>query len=640
MPTSAQITNDPHPNESNGDGTPAHYEPSGEAINSDSSFQQASQALLTDHNSNHHSNSFYPSCSVLTSVIHSSFCQDSSYLLKRAMPLAGSLAFCWQIFLVGVLGSWLNDSHESEFNAAINWIQTFMATCLALALSPLSGINYPTSMHLARINELAFDDDPQSSHATINEIGFRLQLDPSVNVWGFETIREPINNMRAIFHAGFALSPLLMILGGSPLYYADIILKHGLAQSDQTADLAQSFLRPYSLALVGLTLRTVFEQFLFANQHYKQTMLISLLGLAIGTGLSACLSYGFGMGLEGLAIGYTIEAWLTAAMMGIYVTQSDHFEPFNLFSQFDARRMLTDGLSQLSRYGFTQTATDIFELGATFGYSALTSTIGADAQAGWQAVMQLPFSTFPLIAAMGIVGAQTVESLQAQGRSGAEIQSRHWHNTLTLAGVTTALSVGAIGVIGYYPNQTLGHYDTTVKDQLPELISIIAAGHLLDALRYQQLQACKGIGDNLGASTASIFGLIAGIGMAAIITQNDKDLGAKGTAVAYTLGMFFSWISLAYLWQNDVTEYHNDTIRNQHYIEQTRSRASNIGRTSSADNPLDLEVGNNAVTVTLTHPENEALTHQSQLVTSDFWAQDRANDPDRPTALDAVATIN
>lgn len=567
--------------------------------------QQSNQRLL--QHTEDHTPSTHRSCHIITQAIQSSFCQDSRYLLKRAVPLAGSLAFCWQIFLVGVLGSWLNDSHDSEFNAAINWIQTFMATCLALALSPLTGINYPTSMHLAQINEIAFSDDHQDSNTAINEIGFRLHSDQRVDLSCLEAIRDPVNNLRSIFHAGLALSPLLMVLGGLPLYYAEFILQDGFAQSPQTANLAQSFLRPYSLALVGLTLRTAFEQFLFANQYYKQTISMSLLGLAIGTGVAAFLGYGpWDMGLEGVAIGYAIEAWLTAAMMGIYVTQSDDLEPFHLFKQFDVRQTLTYGLGQLSRYGLTQTATDIFELGATFGYSALTSTVSADAEAGWQAVMQLPFLTFPLIAGIGIVGGQTMEHLRGKTPS-SDIKRIHWHNTLVLTGLTTALSAGAIGLIGYYPEKTLGHYDDAVKAQLPELISIIAAGHLFDALRYQQLQACKGMGDNVSASGASIFGLLIGVGMASIISQNDKTLGAEGTAIAYTLGMFLSWVSLAYLWYSAILDYPDESV-----IHQRRARLDdgNCGETrrpsfTSATDP------------------DEQSPHQYQLIASDLWQQDQ-----------------
>lgn len=531
----------------------------------DSNLEQGLLYRTTNNTENLSSNAVIhraqPRCS-LQRVWGSTFCQNSRSLFKRALPLACSFSFTWQIFLVGVLGTWLDD--DPQHTAAISWSQTFMAVCLALVLTPLMGINYEANYQLGRLKKALPDTNMKSlSTRDLHKNQYLAQIinqDPDYQNC-YPHLSGYFSKIRSLFHAGLGLSPMLMTIGGLCLYFSKTILHNGFNQDAHVSQLAQNYLRPYSLALVGLALRTCFEQLLYAYEYYRQVMYVNLTGLALGTGLSSYLIKGSpDMGLQGIALGYAAESIATAIFLGTYLLRHADFEPYNFLGVVNWYESCHYALPKIFKYGMSMLFSDIFELGMTFGLVASASSISHEAQASWQAVMQLPFFAFPFILAWSITHAQTIENLRSQNAHPSQLKNWLRDSTLILAGLSLATAGMAIMSIGYYPN-ILGQYSESVTSELPTLTMIIAGGFVMDALRCQMLQTCKGMDANTAATVTSSIGLLIG-GSFAGACSDGQTLGVDGVGLGYAGGMLISAFSLVRLWRRLIEEYSHQYANN------------------------------------------------------------------------------
>lgn len=461
--------------------------------------------------------------------------RDSNRLLRRSLPFALSLTFSWQVFIIGLLAAQLND--DPAYTSAINWIQTLMTVCLALALTPLHGINYGVSYQLGKLKAMI---DPHNE-LTISQLHQHAHLNNPTHTSNSQLFETTLYEISSFVQAGLMLSPFLAALGGMPLYYSANIITDILGQDESVANTVQSFLRPYSLAVPGLTLRMCFEQMLYASQYYTKTMQVSLLGLTMGSILASTLSLtSLDYGLPGIAYGFAADSWLTAGLFGYYLLNSHDFQTYPFGSSwFNLNKLST--FYEIARYGLTQVVSDIFELGMTFALAATAACSGYEDQAAWQAAMQMAFFAFPLFLATSITSAQEIEILRAKRHNAQLIKEWLYHSNATIAGYMTILGFLAAVVVDTQPNW-LGIHNRAVQNELSSLAYVVAGGLLLDALRAHQLHTSKGMGRNALPTLLNSFALAVGTGIAYLtVCFNDPyTQGVQSVGRQYLLAMMLS----------------------------------------------------------------------------------------------------
>ena len=132
----------------------------------------------------------------------------------------------------------------------------------------------------------------------------------------------------------------LLYSGGASLVvmgfmiYSGPILTYVFHQDKIVATLAQDFLKINALMIPAILFELSCEQLLYSNGYTKLAMLIGLGSLSIGMSIATTLGFGwFGfprLGVQGILIGYGVEAYITAFIYGLYTLYHRDFQNLQL----------------------------------------------------------------------------------------------------------------------------------------------------------------------------------------------------------------------------------------------------------------------------------------------------------------------
>lgn len=230
----------------------------------------------------------------------SSFMQVFKKITNLSIPMALSYTFSFEVFISTVLLGHLSQNEADTASTAL--IASTMNTLVILGFSPLFAMSITASNKLGKLREklaqLSVSNDQQ------------VEIDK---------LRRGV---KSVYLNGLiisaASSPIIFAL----MFFSKAIFVNTLHQDSAVATVAQDFLRTYAIAVPALMLRMSAEQIMFSFQKAHPAMVIGLVNLAVGTGLAAWLSIGglgvSAMGAKGIAIGFAVEAYLTAIAYALY----------------------------------------------------------------------------------------------------------------------------------------------------------------------------------------------------------------------------------------------------------------------------------------------------------------------------------
>ncbi len=358
-------------------------------------------------------------------------------------------------------------------------------------------------------------------------------------------IKEQQQKIRNIYQAGFVWAVIVATIPMSILLSAGSIFKNIFSQSEEVSLLAEQYTVLYAFAMHPLLLRMAAEQIIFAFKRADFAMVAGLISFLGGGLLSLWLTFwGPNLGLQGVAIGFTIEAYVTCALFSLFLARYKDFEDisfFNVFGMIRNKKAIWRQAKELSKMGFPM----MLQLGSGFASDAFLSVvagwIGNNEQAAQNFVAQLSFFTIILIIASNNTTGHRVS--EALGRKDAVNASRLARFGLLM----TAILIAAICVfVSIFP-QTL---EKVVTDSANEdivtisraAIPISAVSVFFNGILYGLVQILRATDDKVTPTLISTFFSGAGMFFAFLAYRNFKSIAMIN--VAAMVANFFAVLVL------------------------------------------------------------------------------------------------
>jgi multidrug resistance protein, MATE family len=445
--------------------------------------------------------------------------------------IAISYTFSFEVFLTTIMLTYLSSDDDQEL-AATTLIATMMNSLIVLGASPLFGLSVMASQEIGKLELLEKEDNENK-----------------------QLIKSKRQYIAAINRKGIYISAAITPGIIASLFYSEFILVNVFFQDEKTSQLAQEFLRPYSLAVPAIMSRICSEQmmFSFGSKHAKSAMLLGLVSLAIGTGIGVILGFGelgsHKYKARGIAAGYVLEALMTALFFGVYLARHKDFKKFNFFhlnekiEQSNLQFKTLGGICAPISLSVASELTMALSLGTMAGW------VGTREQAALSSAMQCVFFSFIPIAAFGQVcmqevsrkiGAEKYEEASKIGKYGMLITLGY--NSILPFICAVEPRILTIGVTV--------HRENTLQ-LLKLLMPIISTGITADIVRYNILQQLRALGDSKVSSGISVACLTSGIAISAGLGLK-TDLGLYGVATGYTTGILVATAILLARWNNKI----------------------------------------------------------------------------------------
>lgn len=449
------------------------------------------------------------------------FWQNFCNLSGSAWPMAMSFTFSLEVLVMAIFASRV--STNTEHTAAITMFQSMTHFNATLAFSPLLALSFIAS----------------------GDVGAIRKLDNSNSV----ELARLRANIAGVYKSGLVLSAVISPIAMTPMFFSKDVLIW-LGQDERVAEIAQEFLRWYSLAIPAISLRICAEQMMFSFKDIKPAMYIAIPTFVLGTFLSGWLGLGWlgnnPWGLSGIAVGYVIESALTALFFSLYIACHSNFlgVPFLNFANVD-RGAVRGWVRELRTTGSTISLSMLSELAMAFVLGLLAGLEGVEQQASLVFAMQVVFFVAVLSLAFGAATSQELRRLIGGKRFS---DASHFARSSPISSLINVLPfcLGVSLVPGLLMN-LLGRYNEDIGNKLEVLVPIIAAGTLFDTVRYNLIQAMRATHDWFWPAAISTVGLCSGLGLAALLglaTNTD----VYGLGIGYTVGILLAVISLSARW--------------------------------------------------------------------------------------------
>ena len=458
---------------------------------------------------------------------------------KLALPMAASYTFSIEMSLLVFFLSRLNS--DETHGAAITPITNMINALVIIGISPLFAMSMVAGKKIGALKKSITENDTD------------------------ENIQLQKNNIASVNHHGLVIATVMMPVVALPLVFSEPILTGIFRQSQDVATIAQSFLRPYAIAVPAAMVRLCSEQMIFSFGRTKPAMVMGLLNASIGMSLAAILGFGK-MGApvlkeQGILIGYIVEAYLTAFAFSLYIAMHSEFKdypffrPKNLIAHFShIRDILTIGRHIL--LGNT------VEMSSILGTGAIAGLCGVSAQAAFSTTMQFTLLTFLLKSAFGQSSCQEMSRLIGEKAYQNAAQFGRYSIPTTLAYVTPIPILFSIQP--RWLLQLLGQEEDEQYSILRILIPLMALAVLFDAVRYNLLQQLRNnLGDGNRATILSSASMLSGCLLSWALGVH-TNLGIYGVALGYLTGIFAAMIGLAVRWKSKIEPFalaaHNEGI--------------------------------------------------------------------------------
>jgi MATE family multidrug resistance protein len=435
-------------------------------------------------------------------------------ILKLTPARAASFTFTFSTIASSIMAGHLKESSDNQdFLAAITLIAVTSTTLVGLSSSGLFAINIFTSRQRG-----------------IFLRKFKANEDTTLVT---QKITQVIKN-------GLFLACILSVFPFFFMLFSGSILTEVFGQDKNVASLAQTYLRPYAFAFLGIMVRTCFEMVIFSFEKQVPAACMALSSFSVGLTLAYLFCFGYFSseysGLAGIAYGFIAEAYLIALSYGCYLAFSDTFNLHNFFKNFKYNHEDLRQLKELVKIAAFLLLTTFSEVTVAFAMNIFIGSLGKDELVAQNFAAQ--FTSFILIfrLAFGQVACQVVS--QALGE-----KKYHDARCFAIYGlmVSLALVFPACLIVAAYPQLLLSIFadnaaGTAVFSMLQTLIVITAVGVLFDVIRYHELQILRGKKDN--ATPAIISGVSLWFGLfLSYILGFSCNLGINGVATGYTLGL-------------------------------------------------------------------------------------------------------
>jgi len=358
----------------------------------------------------------------------------------------------------------------------------------------------------------------------------------------------------------------LLYSGGASLVvmgfmiYSGPILTYVFHQDKIVATLAQDFLKINALMIPAILFELSCEQLLYSNGYTKLAMLIGLGSLSIGMSIATTLGFGwFGfprLGVQGILIGYGVEAYITAFIYGLYTLYHRDFQNLQLrnylFSSLkgNAKKFIT-----MITSGSVITAS----LGSEMLVNYLVANFMGQISVSAQEALAMT-SLFSSINRMLAVSFGLASSLSLGRAIGA--QSHHEIYRIGAYGCITSLQCTVLPILfACYPKLLMiifNNQDETVYQHLKVLAPIISAINIGNLLRIMLLLQLRQLNDIYGSTIACVTGLLLGLPMSAYLGFK-TDLQATGIMLGSLFGMFMA-VGLLFIQWKQAMQPHRETV--------------------------------------------------------------------------------
>lgn len=273
------------------------------------------------------------------------------HISKASLPMMGTATLPTQFFIFGMV---LIHLAEDESALAATALIFKMFGFLLISLSPVFGGSVVLRNQLGELKK-AEEESPHESH------------------------QEKYDSISATAKSMMITTTVTSPVSFFPFYFADSVLEALFRQDDLLSVLARPFLRVYSTSVPGQAVRMPMLQLLYGFSKAVPAALISLSSLGLTTLLGLALSYGwFGntpMGRIGMAIGASIEPYLTAGGYMMYVRFHPDFARFHFLSSRNHPYVLRQ-LKAVARIGLPISASLVADIGSDMTFGAMIGLTG------------------------------------------------------------------------------------------------------------------------------------------------------------------------------------------------------------------------------------------------------------------------
>ena len=474
-----------------------------------------------------------------------------SDILKRIMGLGFTTAFSFTFSMgLGILGFWapyvIKDEDSTDLLGALSLITNTKNLMTGLTITSLYAISVLGSPAVGQLRKHLKALQSQGELALLTDIN------------EVDALRTKIG----ILYRNGVIWGLVISAPLSMVYYFSKAILMGIGQPEAAASIAQTYLRPYTPALMLGTVRVCAQEVLFSFGQSKVAMLLALPSLAVSMGLAATLIYGFDMGLEGLAYGFLSEAALTAITFNAYLFLSrgelkdipflkSFIQNYRSFFKDLGQLLKVGGIITLQTAGFftVDTLTDL--LAGRFGKTSL---------AAQNFVTQYSFLLVIFILSFGQSIMQEVGRL----RGAHQYADASYYARIGL-GVSLSLAIIPGIAVTAYPKLIIDMFSRSVEPAVlniaTTLLRIAAIGRIADAGLYNIIQVSRQAGDRNIPTFIALFETL-GLGVTAgYLLGTFTDLDIYGVNLGYFGGLALSFASLAYRWYQNTTTEHLSTTQ-------------------------------------------------------------------------------
>jgi len=467
-----------------------------------------------------------------------------------SMSLSMALAFTFSIELV-VIGILINMSSETEDEVA-----SAALTCMMLNIFCVVGMAPLFAMNVLATRQVGELRVAENNHEN-----------------------EEILQARREYISGVGRNGLRIAMAVTPpvvaaLVFAKPFLVNVLGQDEQVAALTEHFLQFYSPAIPGLMLRIAIEQLMFAFGRAKQAMGFGLISLAIGSALSVLLGNGWlgfpKLGPSGIALGYVVEAYLTACAYSAYIALHPDFRQFSFFRVFSRFENQWQQLREMLWVGASIAASVSSEMAMSLSLAIFSGVLGATQQAAMSYLSQYISFNFLLTAGFGQGCSQELNRAVGARDYGNASRLAKYGLVTTLIYTTTAPIIFAFAP-GLLIVSSSNH--SQIEALLRYLSPIMSAGVIVDAARYNLIQQLRVLGDVKAATIISVSALALGIMVSGLLSVK-TNMGLYGVALGYSGGIFLATPGLLYRWRQRVNPLTMRQLLEQPERPESSSRVS------------------------------------------------------------------
>ena len=470
-----------------------------------------------------------------------------SQVLKRIFGYGLTTAFSYTFSMgIGIVGFWgpyvAKESNSTDVLGALSLVTNIKSLMTKLTITSLYAISVLGSVKVGQLRKQLQTLEKQENldKSRVDELSAEIAiLYRNGIIWGL-VISAPL----------------------SMVYYFSKAILMGIGQPEAAASIAQTYLRPYTPALMLGTVRVCAQEVLFSFGQSKVAMLLALPSLAVSMGLAATLIYGFDMGLEGLAYGFLSEAALTAITFNAYLFLSrgdlKNIPLFKIF--FKSYQAFFKDLGQLLKVGgiITLQSAGLFVVNTLT--DLLAGRFGKTSLAAQNFVTQYSFLLMPFVIAFGQSIMQEVGRL----RGAHQYADASYYARIGL-GVSLALAIIPGIIVVSYPKLIVDIFSRNVEPDVLSiainLLRIAAIGRIADAGLYNIIQVSRQAGDRNIPTFIALFETL-GLGVTAgYLLGTFTDLDIYGVNLGYFGGLALSFASLAYRWYQNTTTEHLSTTQ-------------------------------------------------------------------------------